>query len=91
VLLSRQDLPVEALADAANDRVAEIRALVAANPATPSDTLVRLGGDRRVSVRAKVVDNPGTPLSVLRSLGSDPVLDVRIAARRVLRQRAGRC
>lgn len=47
---------------------ATLRALVAGNPAAPSDLLKRLAGDQDEAVRKNVASNPNTPWKYLKKL-----------------------
>lgn len=61
------------------DPSAEVREIVAVNPATPPPVLARLAGDPSAAVREAVADNAKVPISVLGRLVADPDRLVRWA------------
>jgi hypothetical protein len=65
-----QNAPEEFLRTLAGDRIAEVRAAVAANPTTPSDVLLRLASDGSKLVRFWLTSQQDRAL--LRVLNRDP-------------------
>lgn len=66
--------PMEADGD-----ILQVRRVVAGNPNTPKQVLVRLAGDRNESIRRAVAENPRTPVDIIRLLARDKSSDVRLA------------
>jgi len=63
-VLRRSDCPSSVLAEFAVNKQLEIRLIVAANPATPIDSLLLLAGDIDSSVRQTVIKNQSATAEV---------------------------
>jgi hypothetical protein len=63
-VLRRSDCPPSVLAEFAVNKQLEIRLTVAANPATPIDSLLLLAGDTDSLVRESVIRNPSATAEV---------------------------
>ena len=63
-VLRRSDCPTSVLAEFAVNKQLEIRLTVAANPATPIDSLLLLAGDTDSLVRESVIRNPSATAEV---------------------------
>ncbi len=59
--------------------ILQVRRVVAGNPNTPRQVLLRLAEDANVSIRRAVAENPRTPIEVLKKLVFDPDSEVRMA------------
>jgi len=59
--------------------ILQVRRVVAGNPNTPRQVLMRLADDANVSVRRAVGENPRTPIDVLKKLVFDHNAEVRMA------------
>lgn len=72
--------PIEVLRFLANDDINLVRALVAANPSTPSDILERFFSDEKI-VRDGLSGNPNTPAKLLKILvdDNDKMVRMRLA------------
>lgn len=75
--------PVEVLRHLANDPVNLVRALVATNPAAPSDVLEKFFSDEKI-VRDGLSGNPNTPAKLLKVLtgDNDKLVRMRLAENR---------
>lgn len=56
-----------------------IRRVVAGNPNTPEQVLIRLANDPLPAIRRRVAENPRTPIKVLLELAQNPHSEVRLA------------
>lgn len=59
--------------------VLHVRRVVAGNPNTPRQVLLRLSEDKSVLIRSAVAANPKTPIELLRVLSDDKSSEVRLA------------
>ncbi len=72
--------PIETLSLLAKDKINLVRALVAANPSSPSNILEKLFNDEKI-VRDGLSGNPNTPSRLLKilSLDNDKMVRMRLA------------
>ena len=59
--------------------VLHVRRVVAGNPNTPCQVLLRLSEDRSMLIRCAVAANPKSPIELLRILSQDESSEVRLA------------
>jgi len=59
--------------------IMQVRRVVAGNPNTPRQVLLRLADDGDASIRRAVAENPRTPIEVLKKLIFDGDAEVRMA------------
>lgn len=57
----------------------QVRRVVAGNPNTPKQILMRLASEDSHDIRRSVAENPKSPVEVLRDLSRDTHVDVRLA------------
>lgn len=63
----------------ADSEILHVRRVVASNPNTPRQVLMRLAGDASASIRQSIAENPKSPPEVLRKLCEDIEAEVRLA------------